>query len=51
MAVRVRRARKKQKPTSPNQGKPTDCYDWDEDLESETDLMGEESVEQWCSDA
>ena len=40
----------KRKPTSPDQGEPTDCHEWDEDLESDAKLMGEDSVEQWCSD-
>lgn len=40
----------KKKPTSPDHGKPTNCYNWAQDLESDTEPMGEDSIEQWCSD-
>lgn len=39
----------KGKRTSPDQGEPTNCYDWDEDFESDAESMGEDSVEQWGS--
>lgn len=40
----------KRRPTSPDQGEPSNCYEWDEGLESDAKLVGEDSVEQWCSD-